>query len=252
MKKTTIFKTTLFVTILFFLNISSSAATYSYTFTTQVYTAYDTQNLGGVNWTAVATGNTTIDIGFDGASGSPKGQRFGLSTIPTSIPKSITMKTSEISGVISSILVRTAGSAPLDATVSISVGGVAFTVNGNTSMPVLGDPKSPYYTFIGSASGEIVISWLQPTTTKALFIKTIEITNDIAAGIEKVENKLSVTASNGKIFFDSNSGEKIKIFNALGNNILSTTAIQGKNSILLAERGLYIIKAGNKLSKVIL
>lgn len=248
----TILKKQFILLILGFANLTLSAATYSYTFTNQVYTAYDSQSLGGVNWTVAATGHTTTDIGYDGASGGPKGQRFGSSTVSTSIPTAITMKTSEIAGTISSILVRSAGSAPLDATVSISVGGVAYTLNGNTSMPILGDPKSPYYTFVGTGSGEIVISWSQPTTKKAVFIKTIEVTYEITSGIETFNCNLSVTAANGKLNFEANIGDKIQIYNALGKDILTKTAINGKNSILLDQRGMFIVKVGNKLSKVIL
>ncbi len=252
MKKNTFLKAAFLIAIIHLLSFNASAATYSYTFIAQVYTAYDTQNLGGIDWTVAATGHTTIDIGFDGATGSPKGQRFGLSTVPTSIPTAITMKTSQIAGTINSILVRTAGSAPLDATVSVSVGGVAYTVNGNSSMPVLGDPKAPYYTFVGSGSGEIVISWSQPTTKKALFIKTIEVTNDISSGIESIKSNLSVTTANGKLTFDAQAGDKIQIYNALGKRIITKTAIDGKNSILFAQHGMFIVKVGNQLRKVIL
>jgi len=249
MQHSTLLKTSI-IAFFIFTAFSLWADTYSYTFDAQVYTAYDTKNLGGVNWTVTASGHTTLELGFD-AAGS-KGQRFGLSTIPTSVPSSITMSTTEIGGTINSILVRTAGSAPLEATVSVSVGGVVFTVDGNPSMPVLGDPKAPYYTFVGSGSGEVVISWAQPTTTKALFLKTITITKAVVSGVETIDGQLSVTALNRTINVDANDGETIEIFNAVGKRVIAKTAISGKNTITVEQHGMYIVKVGNQHGKVIL
>lgn len=229
-----------------------SAATYSYTFPAQVYNAYNTQSLGGVDWTASAMGYSTLFFAFDAAGA--KGQQFGSSFDVLTVPTVVSLSTTGISGTISSVLIRTAASNPsgttLNATVSISVGGVAFTSNGNAAVSMTGNNVN--LTFTGLASGEIVISWSQPETKRALFIKTIEVTYDVASGIEKVENILSVTALNGKITFDAMQGDKVQIYNTLGKNIFTTTAINGKNSLLLKQRGLFLVKVGNSVSKVIL
>ncbi|MFZ4582108.1 MAG: DUF6383 domain-containing protein [Paludibacter sp.] len=243
----TILKKKFILLALGFVSLTLSAATYTYTFPAQVYTAYDTQSLGGIDWTATATGHTTLGFGFDTAGA--KGQQFGQSVTPTTVPTDLSLSTSGISGTISSVMIRTASSAATG-TISISVGGVAFTVGGATSVAVPNNNAN--ITFIGSGSGQIVISWAQPTTKKAVFIKTIEVTYDITSGIETINSNLSVTAANGQLTFEANAGDKIQIYNALGKDILTKTAIDGKNSILLAQRGLFIVKVGNRLSKVIL
>jgi len=252
MKKATFFKITFLVAMFLFVRGNISAATYTYTFTAQVYSAYDTQSLGGVDWTAAATGHTTLAFGFDAAGA--KGQQFGLSTTASAIPTALSLTTSGITGTISSVMIRTAGSNPagttFSATVSVSVGGVSFTSNGNTAVPMTGNNVN--LTFVGSGTGPIVISWSQPETKRAIFIKTIEVTNDVTTGIANVQKVLSVTASNGVLTFVANEGEKAQIYNALGKKILSKTLIQGTNTIELSQHGLFIVQVGNQRLKVVL
>lgn len=139
---------------------ANAVSTYSHTITAKTWSAYDTQILSGVSWSATATGGAYF--GYD----ATKGQQFGSSGSPA---KPLSLSTSGISGSITSIAVSTSGASSVAATLGITVGGSAFG----------GSPKSISasniaYTFTGNASGEIILTWNQ-TSSKALYVKTIAI-----------------------------------------------------------------------------
>ncbi len=126
-----------------------------------MYSSAGAQTLNGVSWTMAGTGGSYF--GYDGT----KGQQFGSGSKPYS---AITLTTSGISGTISSIVVNTSGASSVAATVSCSVGGNAF---GTQTQSI--SATATNYTFSGSASGEIILSWAQ-TSSKAIYVKSITVT----------------------------------------------------------------------------
>ncbi|MBP8966628.1 MAG: chitobiase/beta-hexosaminidase C-terminal domain-containing protein [Paludibacteraceae bacterium] len=166
MKKLTLLKSLLLAaTLLFSIGISNlNADTYSYSFSAKVWSAYGDQTLNGVTWTASATGGSYF--GYD----ATKGQQFGSAGSPAN---PLNLKTSGISGTITSIKVSTSGASSVVATFSVSVGGTAFTCSGSTSVSITATNTT--YEFTGSGSGQIVLSWSQ-TSSKALYIKDIQVT----------------------------------------------------------------------------
>ncbi len=135
-------------------------ATYSHTITAKTWSAYGAQTLSSVSWTAAATGGGYW--GYD----ATKGQQFGSAASPA---KPLTLKTSGITGTISSVKVTTSGASSVAGTISVSVGGTAFSPASSALTAT-----STAYTFTGSKSGEIVITWTQ-TSSKALYLKAIEV-----------------------------------------------------------------------------
>ena len=86
----------------------------------------------------------------------------------------LVLSTSGISGTITSITIETAGASSVTATIGVVVGSTTFKNNGNNTASLTSSNAS--YTFIGSASGTITLTWTQSTTSKALYIKSISVT----------------------------------------------------------------------------
>lgn len=152
----------LFMLAVMLLGINSAfgQTTYSYTFTSQVYTANNqTKTLGAVDWLLTNNGN------FYGTDAT-KGQQIGSSGNPAS---TMTLSTSGISGTISSVKIYTSGASSVVATVGVNVGSTAF------GTPTAITATSTPYTFTGSSTGAITINWSN-SSAKALYIKQIDVT----------------------------------------------------------------------------
>jgi len=163
-----------------------AATTYSATITSQVWSAYGSQTLTGVSWTAAATGGAYW--GYDGT----KGQQFGSGSSPA---KPLTLSTSGISGTISSISIGTSGAKDVAATIGVTVGGSAY---GGAAKSITASNAT--YTFTGSASGEIIFTWTQ-TSSKALYLKSISV--DYSS---KTLSSISVTGTPSKTsYYDGES-----------------------------------------------
>ena len=78
--------------------------------------------------------------------------------------------------------------------------------------------------------------------------------NKGTSAIDKSEkSSFNVTVSNGKIHLSGlSSGEKITVFSLNGAIIYDTVTIENSCFINLSVRGVYLIKAGNEIKKVIL
>jgi hypothetical protein len=188
MTKTTFFKTLLVALLLLTTSVSTWADTYSYTFAAKAWSAYDSQTLSSVSWTAAATGGGYW--GYDAI----KGQQFGSSSNPAT---ALSLATTGISGTISSIKVNTAGASSIAGTVSVSVGGTAFT-SGGSATPALTSTATDY-TFTGTGTGNVVISWAQ-TSSKALYIKSIEIIYTTVVNAVPVVSAGSPAGTVGAVF----------------------------------------------------
>lgn len=134
------------------------AGTYSYTHTDQSNTPFTassntaTATLNNVNWTVVSS-KTTLAVGANSTSGTCA-FFFGNKN---NAPGKLTLSTTGIPGVIKSIEINArVQNSESNATVSMSVGGVAFTSGGNNSVKISGT-KFKKYTFTGKSSGEIEI-----------------------------------------------------------------------------------------------
>lgn len=164
MKKTTFFKLLLLIFGLLLANFSVFADTYTYTVTAKVWSAYGSQTLTGVAWTAAATGGGYW--GYD----ATKGQQFGSSGSPAT---ALSLTTAGIQGTVTSVKINTSGASSVIGNIGVSVGGTAFTNGGVSNAAISATPTD--YTFTGSSNGSIVISWSQ-TSSKALYVKSIEVT----------------------------------------------------------------------------
>ena len=159
---------TTFLTLLVAVANVVSATTYSYTFESKVFGAAGTKKLGDVSWTLATNAGY---FGYDGT----KGQQFGSGSSPAS---SVSLTTSAFGGEITSVKVNASTASNASATLYVKVGGQNFGSSQNLTS------TATDYTFTGSASGSLEILFSQPTTSKALYIKSIEVTYE-----ENVEQK---------------------------------------------------------------
>ena len=136
---------------------------YSYTFENKVFSALETKNLGGVDWTL--GGRTNDDQTYYGTDNSGRGHQFGSSSHAF---YSLLLSTSGISGTIQSVKVNASTASGSDGKLSISVGGISYLSNQVLTT------SATDYTGNGSSSGTIVIS-ISQTKIKALYIKSITV-----------------------------------------------------------------------------
>ncbi|MBE7100710.1 MAG: hypothetical protein E7364_03770 [Clostridiales bacterium] len=139
--------------------IDASAAdiTYSYTFSKTQFSANETKQLGGVDWTLAGEGGY---LGYDGT----KGQQFGSGNNPY---KSLTLTSASFSNV-SEIIINTSGASSVKATLTVSVGGTSVGTY------TLTDTATEKTFSVDNLSGAVVFSYTQ-TSSKAIYIKSITI-----------------------------------------------------------------------------
>ena len=116
----------------------------------------------GAEWTITSDGD---ESNFDSTSGIHYGTNSAYVTY-------IQLTTSGVSGTIKSVVVN-ARDAQSTATVSVTVGGVAFTCSGSTTAT----NTSSDFTFTGSRSGSVVVRVdRESSMQKALYVKTVTVT----------------------------------------------------------------------------
>lgn len=134
----------------------------TYTGTVPIITSYTNYNINGISWTVEGTATAALNQNIDGT----KGAQIGTGKAPAN---SLSFSTSGINGTITSITINTSGAKDVKANVSVTIGGSAF---GGEAKTITNSAAN--YTFTGSASGNVVISWSQ-SSSKALYVKTITI-----------------------------------------------------------------------------
>ena len=70
-------------------------------------------------------------------------------------------------------------------------------------------------------------------------------------GLKTVTDARAWTA-NGKVLFTAAAGELVEIYNATGQKLVSSTAVDGLNQISLTARGVLVVKVANRIAKVVL
>ena len=122
--------------------------------------------------------NVTWNLGVTWKNGeswqalnSSKGSQIGSGSKPAT---QIILTGSGISGTITSVKVNTSMASGGAITVGVSVGGTAFSCNSKETATLVTSPTD--YDFTGTASGNVVLTWNQSSTSKAIYIKSVTIT----------------------------------------------------------------------------
>lgn len=74
----------------------------------------------------------------------------------------------------------------------------------------------------------------------------------ISVGTDNPTLSSSIYAHNANIHFTATAGEKVEVYNAVGQKIISTLAADGQNELSVNAKGVMIVKVGSRLAKVIL
>ena len=137
--------------------------TYTHTIESKTWEGTGSQTLTSKSWSLSNNGGY---YGYD----ATKGQQVGSGSSPAT---SMTLSSSAFSGTITSVKISTSGASSISATVGVSVGSTDFTKNGDgLTKTVSLTSTNTEYTFSGSATGTITISWAQ-TSSKAIYFKKI-------------------------------------------------------------------------------
>lgn len=145
--------------------------TYTHEFTGKQ--AVGSCTLSEVGWTIAATTTGDTFTGWD----ANKGAQFGKSADPCTtlsfstegIPGNVD---ASLSCTINQIVVNTSGASGIDAKLTVSVGGKAYTCGESDSYTLTTTPTEA--TFSGSSKGKIELKWTN--TAKAIYVKSIAVT----------------------------------------------------------------------------
>ena len=105
-----------------------------------------------------------------------KGTQIGSGSNPAS---QVVLTGSNIPGTISSVKVNTSMASGGTITVEVAVGGTAFKNDNNLTASL--NKSATDFDFTGSGSGDVVITWKQASTSKAIYIKSITVTYVVAS-----------------------------------------------------------------------
>lgn len=105
---------------------------------------------------------------------STKGAQVGSGSKPAT---AIVLTGTKVPGTIKSVKVNSSVASGGTTTVGVEVGGVAFKCN-NANTATL-QTSATDYTFTGTSSGDVVLTWNQASTSKAIYIKSVTIKYEI-------------------------------------------------------------------------
>ena len=113
----------------------------------------------------------------------------------------------------------------------------------NTLVTITYTPDIP-----GSNSATLTVSG----TGAMPVILTLNGISSIATENNSVTTTFNVSVINGNIVFQSDAGETVNIFNTIGQIIIQRLTVDGINTIPVNEHGVFVVKVGNRVAKVIL
>ena len=131
----------------------------------------------------------------------------------------------------------------------------AHTVN-TTLAPITGSP------FTGITTNSFELTGLNNANT---YYYTVTAKNATLTSLPSNEIEVALTltdlktvkdarawTANGKVLFTAAAGELVEIYNATGQKLVSSTAVDGLNQINLTARGVLVLKVANRIAKVVL
>ena len=205
-------------------------------------TASTTLTWQGIEWSASADANPI--------SGSKSQVQIGSGSNPA---RNVNISTNGFTGTITSVTVNAWTAKDAQATLSVTVGGNSYISQSLTN-------TSTDYTGSGSSSGVIVINISQPTTSKALYIKSITVTYEegsassvdytlVTGSVNTVDDYVLVYTDNyGSCAFSTQiAGQAATTGFTLANNVVSVTNNADINFLTFESAGnnLYYIKGSD-------
>lgn len=125
-----------------------------------------------------------------------------------------------------------------ETTISQTAGVVATTPVTVTYSPVAEGTHTALMTISSSGAADV--------------LRDLVGTAFLASGLNNPTASLTVSLQNGYILFNGVSGEKVELYNALGQKLESKAVVDGLNAVTVNSRGMVVIKVGNRVAKVML
>ena len=123
------------------------------------------------------------------------------------------------------------------------VSGSPFTVTGETSKAITGLTASTQYFYTVKAINGSFESLVSEEET---------VTTSFGTSTDNPSSLTNIYAHNANIHFTATAGERVEVYNAVGQKIISTLAADGQNELPVSAKGVMIVKVGSRLAKVIL
>ena len=183
-----------------------------------------TGNFTPVNWNLDVTWKTSTKIYWGNLEA--KGSQIGSGSNPAS---TVVLTGTNVPGTIKSVKVNTAMASGGTISVGVSVGGTTFKCSNSETAALA--TSSADYDFTGSGSGDVVITWNQPSTSKAIYIKSVTITYEEAGD----PSAPSISASDVDIDYDATDGSIAYTINNGVDGGTVSAAIKDGNWITLGE-----------------
>ncbi len=90
-----------------------------------------------------------------------------------------------------------------------------------------------------------------PTSTSTYQVDNVVATIRTGLFSNKLES-ISLRTSSGKIYFNASAGETVEVYNTMGQKVYNALATDGDNEISVSQKGIAIVKVGNRTGKVVL
>lgn len=131
---------------------------------------------------------------------------------------------------------------------TLNITSTATPANG-TSIQVINatDPSTIVYT-----NTPVVPVGYNFNTTTGVLTYDSSIYTSLNSAEASATSKLTIYASNDKIYFEAKAGERVEVYNAVGMKLTVSNAVDGLNSISITAKGVMMVKVGNRTAKVVL
>lgn len=123
------------------------------------------------------------------------------------------------------------------------ISGSPFTVTDGTSKAITGlTPSTTYYYTVVAKNANV----------ESAASNEMSVVTSFGVGTDNPSSLTNIYAHNAKIHFAATAGERVEVYNAVGQKIISTLAADGQNELSVNAKGVMIVKVGSRLAKVIL
>lgn len=128
---------------------------------------------------------------------------------------------------------------------------MSYNANGTTG--TMSTSGSSDYSISGLNTSSISIQNANTIDNYKLYATNIIVTYTITSGVTSAKEKTTtISAVDGNIVFSATEGEKVQVFNNIGQILINTISKEGKNTLVMSTKGIVIVKVGNKTAKIVL